>query len=345
MKKVSELFSSVSKIFGSEMEEEQSRWVNIPDVVMIEIYKYLKDKDRAAAAITCKAWGRLFKTPCLWRSRHFEMGGYKAHSNGSRACGFANLFGSYVKYLSISCSHPSYHTTKIFQKAIDDVFGRMRNAQLMEFELERLELERYWKYETPRDRLISCFVRFFKSQKYIRTFDMTAAQCNLEGGIKLLQALGSSSGEKIEDLFIEDFFHSRIAVFQSDRYREAIYKFTNLTYLGINYNCLSDEIVDALSKTVEGKLECINIKVYKNDPHFHIISRNSWSLLRRKCPNLKVTVWFESIGHSTDIVPVLTKDIPLKDLHIWTGYDDEVEWRLGTTLDHIGSSFNKTISK
>lgn len=345
VKKVSTLLTSMSRVFGSEMEEVQSRWVNIPDVVMIEIYKCLKDKDRAAAAQVCKSWARLFKTPCLWRSRHFEMGGYKAHLNGSRACAFANLFGSYVRYLSISCSHPSYHTTKVFQKAIDDVFGKMRQAQLSEFELERLELERYWKYETPRDRLISCFVRFFKSQKYLRTFDMTAAQCNLEGGIRMLQTLGTSCGEKIEDLYIEDFFHSRIAVFQSDRYRESIFKFTNLNYLGINYNCISDEIIEALSKTLEGRLECMNIKVYKNDPHFHTVSRNSWFLLRRKCPKLKVTIWFESIGHASDIVPVLVKEIPLKDLHVWTGYDDELEWRLATTIDHIATSYSTTLSK
>ncbi|CAG2225252.1 F-box only protein 39-like [Mytilus galloprovincialis] len=340
--KVCEIFTSVSRIFNSSME--QSTWVDLPDVVVIELFRFLKDKDRAAAALACKNWARLFKTPCLWRSRHFEMGGYRAHNNGSRACAFSSLFGNYVRYLSISCSHPSYHTTKIFQRAIEDVLGKMRTSNLFEFELERLELERFWKYETPRDKLIACFVRFLKTQKYLKIFDMTAAQCNLDGGCRILQAVGNNSGHKVQDVFIEDFFHSRLAVFQTDHYKSAIYKFTNINYLGINYNCLSDEIIETFSKTLEGKLECMNIKVYRNDPHFHTISGSQWSMLRRKCPKLKVTMWFESIGHSTDIIPVLVKEIPLKDLHIWTGYDDDVEWRLAITIDHIANSYANTLS-
>lgn len=337
--KVCTIFSSV--FYGME----QSKWSDLPDLVVIDILKCLKDKDRSSCALVCTNWARLFKTPCLWRTRHFDMGGYRIHNNGSRACAFASMFGKHVRYLSISCSHPAQLTTKIFQKAIADVLGKMCKAKLCEFEIERLELDRYWKYHTSRDRLVSCFVRFFKTQQSLIVFDMTTAECNLEGGCRILDTLGNNSGANIECLYIEDFFQSRIAVFQTDRYKLSISKFTNIRYIGINYNCLSGEIIQTFSKTLEGKLEFMNIKVFKNNPHVHRIEGHEWSMLCRKCPRLGITIWFESIGLSTNIIPILAKEIPLRDLHIWTGYEDDLEWRLSTTLDHIADSFHNSLSE
>ncbi|KAK3084259.1 hypothetical protein FSP39_010761 [Pinctada imbricata] len=322
---------------------EQSKWANLPDLVILEIYKYLSDADRLSTALVCKNWLRMFHAPCLWRWRSFDMGGYRALKSGIRACQFAEILGSHLRYLTITCNHPSYHTAKVFQKAMEDLLLKIRSAKIVEFEMEKLELDRFWKYETARDKLTNNLVRFFKGQVKIRMFDMTAAQFPALGGIRILETVGSSSGEKVEEIYLEDFFHSRIAAFQIPRFVQAITCFKELRFIAINYNCVSDEILEIFAKSLKGKLRCLNMKVYRNDPHRHQVSPYIWKRLRNACPKLRVTVWIESIGFYEEVLPVLSKDMPLREFHMWTGYDDDAEWRLHDTIYHLTNTYTGSL--
>lgn len=323
------------------------KWVNLPDVVMIEVFKYLPDCDRARAAQVCTNWAQIFDSPCLWRSRYFELGGYRAQLHGIRACRFAENFGQYLKYLSISCSHPSYYTCKLFQKSIDELFGVLKEAgtQLVEFEMCRLELERYWKFDTPKEKLISIFSKFMKTQRHLRSFDMSSAQLPAFGGCRILDAIAHSSGSIVQDLLMDDFFHSRLAVYQVKKYQKVIGKFNNLKYISLNYNCISEEILEILTKSLYGKLHFMNIKVFRSDPHLHRISGHTWKQFTRACPRLRVAFWFESVGSYTEIAPILAKEISVKDIHIWSGYDDDQNWRLAETVNHITESYTNVLGK
>lgn len=322
---------------------EQYKWEHLPDVVIIEILKYLSDEEKVKAALTCRNWGRLYYTPCLWRKRHFDVGGYRVHANGLRACQFASLHGRHVQNLSLTCTHPSYHTAKMFQKTMEELLFKMRHAKLVEFELERLELERFWRFEASRDRLISNFVRFFRYQYRLETFDMTSAQLPSNGGIRILETLGSNSGETIKELFLEDFFHSRLAIIQVPRYLNCLTLFKNVEFLALNYNCISEDVIVLFAKTLRGKLDMINIKVCKLDPRHHRISGGAWGMLKRACPKLVVSFWFENIGQMHEIVPILSKEIPVRDFHIWTGYDDEADWGLNDTIRHLHVNYKHII--
>ncbi|KAK6192057.1 hypothetical protein SNE40_003602 [Patella caerulea] len=319
-------------------------WKNLPDIALIEVYGYLGDGDRANMALTCKNWCRIFETPRLWRSRSFEIGGYKASQIGQIAVKFSEKYGSFIRYLTLSCSHPSSHTCKIIQKTMEDFFHNIESARIYDFELERLELERFWKYDNVREKLVDSFVKFFRNQSHLRTFDMSSAQCPLTMGCKILEAVREASGESVDDLCLEDFFHSRLAVFQVKRFRGIIAGFTNLRFLSINYNCISEAIIEILTTSASGKLRNFSIKVYRSDPHFHRIPTSVWRRLKQSCPSLEVDIWFESIGNSTEILPILVPDIPLRDIHLWTGYDDDAEWNLHATLMHIGNNFKHCLA-
>jgi len=319
----------------------QPNWVNLPDVVLVDVFKYLADADRLNASQVCKSWAQIFGSPCLWRTRSFEMGGYRAQINGTKACQFAENFGSYLRYLSITCSHPSYYTCKLFQKSIDQLFATLKEGetQLIEFEMCRLELERYWKYDTPKEKLVSVFSKFLKTQRRMKCFDMSSAQLPAYGGCRVLDAVAYQSGSSIQDLLIEDFFHSRLSVYQVKKFHKTMSKFTALKYVALNYNCLSDEVLDIFAKSLPGKLTFLNIKVFRYDPHMHRISGLAWKQLVRACPRLRVAVWIESIGMHNEIIPILAKEAPIKDIHIWSGYDDDHDWRLADTIDHITESY------
>ena len=334
-----------SKMSLSCTRSYRGRWTNLPEVVLTEVFKYLSDHDKLNAAMVCFSWYKIFESPCLWRRRHFDMGGFRAQTNGYRACRFADRFGQYLRYLSMSCSHPSFHTCKQFQNTIEELFGKFKeeNTQLHEFEFCRLELDRYWKYDTPREKVIGIFSKFFKTQKALRCFDMSCSQFPAYGGCRILESIAYQSGDTVQDMIIEDFFHSRLAVCQVKKYKKCISRFTNLKYVALNYNCISEDIIEEFSKTLARKLECLNIKVFRNDPHFHRISSYNWKMLKRACPKLKVAFWFESIGAYSEIAPILVNDIPVKDVHLWTGYDEDIHWRLSATVDHISELYASTL--
>ncbi|XP_069134446.1 F-box only protein 39-like [Argopecten irradians] len=330
-----------NRFFGRKMEN--SMWETLPDVVMIEIFKLLRDPDKANLALTCTTWARLFHTPSLWRIRHFDMGGYKCHTNGMRANMFAEQLAPYVENLSITCSHPSYHITKVFQKSMEDLLVKFRSSQLKEFEMERLELDRFWKHDSARDRFTNNFVRFFKTQKRLKVFDMTAAQCPLNGGLKIMDAVGQKSGKTMEEIYIEDFFPPRYTIYSIERFKTSMSSFTNLNYIALNYNCISEDIIEIFTKTLAGKLKFFNIKVYRTNPHSHRISSFAWRQLASVCPKLQVMFWFDGVAKSEEIIPILAPEIPVQDVHIWTGYEDDVEWNLSDTIVHLADSFTSTL--
>lgn len=66
-------------------------------------------------------------------------------------------------------------------------------------------------------------------------------------------------------------------------------------------------------------------------------------MLKRACPKLVVSFWFENIGQMHEIVPILSKEIPVRDFHIWTGYDDEADWGLNDTIRHLHVNYKHII--
>ncbi|XP_041348757.1 F-box only protein 39-like [Gigantopelta aegis] len=331
----------IEHTFWSRMDEQM--WSCLPDTALVEIYLYLHDRDRVNMAKACKNWNKVFSYPCLWRTRYIELGGYRAKLAGERALKFADMHGAHVRYLFLSCNHPSSHTCKVIQMTVDNFLEKIHHATIVHFELERLNLNRFWKFENLKEKVVNSFVRFFSGQRNMVNFDMLAAHFTLTSGCRILEAVGSASGSTIKDLDIEDFFHSRLAMFQVKRFRNAFSKFTNLSNVSLNYNCLSDDIFESMVKHLAGKLKNINCKIYRTDPHFHRISSFSWRKLKSVCPELSIDFWFEGIGMSSDTTRILVPGAPVRKLHMWTGYDDNADWQLGETIDHIAAHHKQIV--
>lgn len=59
--------------FNWTLVADQLSWSNIPDVVLIKIYKNLSFLDRARASSVCKHWHYIYKLPELWHKFEFEF--------------------------------------------------------------------------------------------------------------------------------------------------------------------------------------------------------------------------------------------------------------------------------
>ena len=246
----------------SEMEDCPHRkncrlWSNLPDTALIEIYLCLQDPERVNMSMTCKNWNRVFTLPCLWRTWYVELGGYKYISTGEKICKFAESHGDHLQYLFLSYDHRRHHTSKLVQRTVDNFLHKIQNANLVRFEFQNAS----FLFEILKANVIDSFARFFRAQTNIVNFSMPRAHLSLTGGCRLLQAVGRASGDTIKNLDIEDFFDSRLAVFQLKQFINALYRFTNIVSLHLNYNCLSDDILECITQSLAGKLKHISCKV------------------------------------------------------------------------------------
>ena len=56
-----------------------------------------------------------------------------------------------------------------------------------------------------------------------------------------------------QDSIIDDFFHSRLTIYQTDHFHQVIGRFKELTHLDLNFNCMLEELVCNLAAMCSGK--------------------------------------------------------------------------------------------
>ncbi|XP_067930795.1 F-box only protein 39-like [Watersipora subatra] len=280
-------------------------WARLPQPIVVQIMSYLNNKSKLNMALTCKAWSQLLSSARLWRNLILELSSFQTISK----------------------------STVQFSKMY---------SQLKVFRMHYMELDRYWRYEKRREKLVNSLAQFLSAQRKLKAFVMNNAQTEVTQGCHILESAAKYSSNQIELLNLEDFFQSRVAAFRVPRYITAINRFTCLKQFFLNYNYLNEDIIDQLA--AYAKLHILSIKVYKNDPHYHRISTISWAKLKRACPHLEVNFEFDQIPAYHDIRPILVAPLPLHGLYIWSGYEEnEEDWRICDSLKHISKNFSKTL--
>lgn len=160
----------------------EATWEHLPDIVLVQVFSQLRDSDRFKASLVCKKWLQTFRYPTLWRSRCYDIS--RSHTGeDERAIAFAKACGSHLKQLHVVLNHPTYVGCRRAQKTMTTFLGRLYGkTQLEEFIMPHLEMDRFWKYDTVRERLLRSLGRFLRVQRHLRVFDMTGANLLLREG-------------------------------------------------------------------------------------------------------------------------------------------------------------------
>ncbi len=324
-------------------------WADLPLVVLTSVYLYLSDDDRASMARVCRHWLLGFSSASLWREKSFRFIGFRTNRPLAKSMlGFARCMGQHLRYLQLSCEHPSFLMCKQFQRTAGSFFTILnwKRTRLRTLSLRHFNADRYWRSDFLRERFVTSVCRFLRSQGNLEEVLLNDAVLPATNGLRILEALAFRSGSKVSSLNIEDFFASRLAAFQSVRYISVISRFTNLVILNLNYNYISEEVLESVARSSSRKLLSLHMRVYKYDPHFHRIDHLTWIKVKRLCPNLTVSMYFEGLGKFPDISGILNPETPLQAITMWTGiHMSDEDWRLGDTLLYIGEHFNKTLGK
>ena len=113
-------------------------WTGLPDLIIIQIFSYLDDKDRFRASLVCWRWARLFKSPSLWRKRNFSC--FLRPRATKSVIGFTRYLGHYLQHLTFSACHKFLlsknkkylKTVRIFFKKLLKSGVRLKIFQLTE---------------------------------------------------------------------------------------------------------------------------------------------------------------------------------------------------------------------
>lgn len=344
---------------GSSMDEEsqavqprdQSCWAALPDVCLRRVFWWLGDRDRSRAALVCRKWNQMMYSADLWRYRTITFSGRPSRVHASEfesALWYVKKFGRYLEHLEIKFLNP-YNAvlTKKFQVTMRGLLSCLgkNNNRLKSLSVQHLELDRPVWRNSIRGSLIKSLSFFLKKAgRQLDHLSLKGARLTVEQGCAVLGSLSCSRGESlVSQLNIEDYFSHHLAVYSSPQFSKTMATFRSLVSLTLNYNCISDELLDGLCENNARTLWTINIKCHVHDPHGQVIWGMSWARLARRASNLKVNFFFERVMKHERLARVLLQEIPVRGLSLRSCYFSDPDWSMRPTLTDLLPTFRHTL--
>ncbi|NXS76539.1 FBX39 protein, partial [Pandion haliaetus] len=336
-----------------DSEPEQSSWARLPDVCLRHVFHWLDDRDRSRAALVCKKWSGAMYSGSLWRRRTITFYGRPSRANTlelQSALWYVKKFGKYLKHLEIKLSNP-YNTafTQKFQVTMKGLLSHLGkcNSRLVSLSIKYLELDRLsWK-NAVRGQFIKNFATFLKRMsKQLDYLNLKGARVTLEEGCELLNSLSCLTNKSfIAEINIEDFFSLHLPVYSSTLFYQAMSKFRSLVILTLNYNCISDELLDILQEHSAHSLCTLNIKCHIHDPHGQVVWGMSWANLAKRAPKLNVNFFFERVMKHDHLARILLVEIPVRSISLRSCYFSDPDWTMRPTLTNLLPAYWHVLQK
>ncbi|NXF87744.1 FBX39 protein, partial [Eubucco bourcierii] len=332
---------------------EQSSWAHLPDVCLRNIFRWLDDKDRSQAALVCVKWSQVMYSGSLWRCRTLVFYSRPSRTQAlelQRALFYTKKFGRYLEHLEIKLPNPYSTTfTQRFQMIMRDLLSHLGNCNdhLVSLSIQYLELERYFWRSVVRAQFIQHLASFLRRMsKHLDCLDLKGARAALDNGCELLNSLSCLTHQSfVSKLNIEDFFSLHLHIYRSTLFHQTMSYFHSLVILSLNYNCLSDELLNILRENSAHSLSTLNIKCHISDPHEQVVWGMSWANLAKSAPKLTVNFFFERVLKHDHLARILLVDIPVSSLSLRSCYFSNPEWIMRPTLTSLIPAYHRMLQK
>ncbi|XP_038615605.1 F-box only protein 39 [Tachyglossus aculeatus] len=328
-------------------------WIRLPDVCLQRVFWWLGDRDRSRASLVCRKWNQIMYSAHLWRHRTITFSGRPSRSHATEfesALWYIKKFGKYLEHLEIKFMNP-YNSllTKKFQltmRGLLSYLGRCNN-RLKSLSIQHLELDRMvWRshIRTSFVKSLSFFLR--KMSKHLDCLNLRGAKVSLDQGCSILASLSHlQSASFASVLNIEDYFSHHLSVYGYPQFNDIMDTFRRLAVLTLNYNCVSDELLEILCKNNASSLWTLNIKCHVHDPHSQVVWGLSWAKLARQATNLKVNFFFERVMKYERLTRILLQEIPIRSISLRSCYFSDPDWSMRPTLTDLLPNYRKTLQK
>ncbi|XP_075343483.1 F-box only protein 39-like [Odontesthes bonariensis] len=329
----------------SSISDTESVWELLPDVCLRHVFRFLPDGARSKASLVCHQWHDVMRSPCLWRTRFFHFSGRLSKYKPSDYCsavGYVSSLGVYLEKLEVCVCPPRTSATALrLKEAICGLLNELVRvkAPLQSFSLFKLEMDRSSWASVHRNSVVDSLVYLLESgATKLTTVCLNGLKNDLQQGLKLLSALlqyqkNLSLHCYILSLDLRGFFSATAPVHLNPNMPQILEQLQGLTYLGLSYSCLSDELLIALQQRKGGGrwnsgrdgsiLQTFSLHCRRNELHQQLVHGSSWASLASRCPELNVKLTVEQVINTEWLRRILLPGIPLREYNMTAFYSPD----------------------
>ncbi|CAL1527075.1 unnamed protein product, partial [Lymnaea stagnalis] len=162
-------------------------------------------------------------------------------------------------------------------------------------------------------------VRLLKTQRRLVGFQMRQAMLDFNTGMGVLDAVAVSSGVTMLRLGLEDFFGDDIVLnvpSMPERFTRCIMNFPHLNDLTINYEYLTDNLLNWLTQMGKERTVHLNVVSWLTNIPVPIVTRHAWSNMAR-FSDVRVYLILQNIRSIREVTDaILLPEIPMHRLDL-----------------------------
>ncbi|XP_005751088.1 F-box only protein 39 isoform X2 [Pundamilia nyererei] len=235
-------------------------WLSLPRLCLERVFSFLPDRDRKTAALVCRQWHNVMRSPSLWRHRRFHFSGRISKfrkPDYSSTIAYVSHLGAYLERLEVTVCPPRKTQAALRLKgAITQLFSELIRvrAPLRSLAVMNLELDRSAWTSSLRASVVGCLISFLqRGSSKLNSICLSGMRNCIHQGLELLSALLHYETRfyprcYISSLDLEAFFSGSVNVYLNSSVPDNLSQLQCLTDLRLSYSCLSDELLMALQQ-------------------------------------------------------------------------------------------------
>lgn len=281
------------------------RWGSLPSVLIVDILSYLSHEDRLKASSVNKRWRNCLFHPSLWSKIKFQLGFSKRH----RSRFLADRCGRFVREAVIKFNAHNCLEVREGMRIIT-ILGSNKNLQHFALFPSSCHIE--WPDSNFVNRFLNGIETIVQISRRLRHFSLGCVEELLEHSNHLLQLLSKHHSQSLKHLFLasvkEDSENYGIIWLTPDDLRP----FYQLTHLSIDYDYLTNSVLESFVDRSRAKLERLIIHVHGIESTHEKISNATWQMVSAHNPVLEVTINFvHSFDGVESLLDILQPNLPL----------------------------------
>ena len=289
---------------------EETKWQNIPEHIVVRILSYLKLSDRRNVALTCKRWWECFDSPVLWQTLKFEF----LDSEEFKYTECLENHGEYLRNVYVHCSQAD----KTNRENACALIRKISNLKVRR--LERITVK--FTGENPLfyagHEFIACLRELFEKPKdncevLFKLKSVDLSKLPVAYGDDLINCLVENN-PALDDLNIQNA--SLVCNVTSACIQNVLRHCRQLRSLALHYTSVTEEILLSLTEEDRVHIEHLSIDCRREEKYVKDISSETWQEIRRKIPELRVTLAFDCSCPMFKVNEILKPEVPVKVLKL-----------------------------
>ncbi|CAL1285883.1 unnamed protein product [Larinioides sclopetarius] len=319
--------------------ESSGLWNNLPSIIIVEIFSFLSLRDRLNASSVCKAWRNNLFHPKLWRKVVFQLNSCDNktvnQSNGARF--LAKHCGRFVREVIIEVNSSNPRDVQLCKEVLK-VLTYNNNLRALSIKplSSRLEWTDY-NDTLSLDQYVEFLIRIIKRAHCLEHLSLGCIEELLDLSEHFLAPLSKHQAKCLRSLHLSSVKEVPGNYFINDLKTSLFRTFLQLERLSIDYDYLSDQLLDVFSQPQHRPLTHLIIHVHSFDYRFPRVSDAAWKRLTLHSPNLEVTInllHFHNLAEN--VRHVLDSEMPLAHFRVYfsSGFDVDILTRIAFLNDH-----------